>query len=114
MDFIVGLPPSHGFTAIMVVVDRLSKYAHFGALKTGFNAPRMARIFVDTIVKLHGFPAKLLSDRDSIFMSDFGNELLSLSGKKLQFTTAYHPQTNGQSELLIGRLNGSTYYLGPR
>lgn len=99
MDFIVGLPPSQGFTAIMVVVDRLSKYAHFGALKTGFNAPKVFLLFVDTVVKLHGFPKKLLSDRDYIFMSDFWDELLSLSGTKLQFTTAYHPQMDGQSEV---------------
>lgn len=91
MDFIVGLPPSQGYTAIMVVVDRLSKYAHFGALKPGFDAPKVARLFIDTVVKLHGFPHKLLSDRDTIFLSDFWTELVSLSGTKLQFTTAYHP-----------------------
>ena len=71
MDFIIGLPASQGYSAIMVVVDRLSKYAHFGALKTVFDAPRVARLFVDTVVKLHGFSKKLLVDRDSIFMSDF-------------------------------------------
>ena len=80
MDFIVSLPASQGYTAIMVVVDRLSKYAHFGDLKTGFDAPRVARLFVDTMVKLHGFPKKLLADRDSIFMSDFWQELTALSG----------------------------------
>ena len=99
MDFIVGLPPSHGYTAVMVVVDRLSKYAHFGALPTSFDAPRVAKLFVNTVVKLHGFPDKLLSDRDTIFMSDFWKELLTMSGTKLQFTTAYHPQTDGQSEV---------------
>ena len=99
MDFIVGLPKSQGFTAVMVVVDRLSKYAHFGALKLRFNAARVARLFVDTVVKLHGFPMKLLSDRDPIFMSGFWDELISLSGTKLQFTTVYHPQTDGQSEV---------------
>lgn len=59
MDFIVGLPKSQGYTAVMVVVDRLSKYAHFGALKPGFDAPRVARLFVETVVKLHGFPKTL-------------------------------------------------------
>ena len=99
MDFIVGLPPSYGYTAIMVVVDRLSKYAHFGALPTGFDALKVAKLFVRTVVKLHGFPEKLLTDRDTIFMSDFWKELLTMSGTKLQFTTAYHPQTDGQSEV---------------
>ena len=83
----------------MVVVDRLSKYAHFGALKPGFDVRQVAKLFVETVVKLRGFPKKLLFDRDSIFMSDFWNELLTLSGIKLQFTTAYHPQTHGQSEV---------------
>ena len=80
-------------------VDRLSKYAHFGALKPGFDARQVAKLFVETVVNIHGFPKNLLSDRDSILMSDFWNELLTLSGTKLQFTTAYHPQTDGQSEV---------------
>lgn len=57
--FHCGASPSNGYTAVMVVVDRLSKYAHFGALKTGFDSPRVARLFVNTVVKLHGFPTKL-------------------------------------------------------
>ena len=105
MDFNVGLPPSHEYTAIMVVVDRLSKYAHFGALKRVFDAKKVAALFVNTVVKLHGFPDKLLSDRDAIFMSDFWSELLALSGTKLQFTMAYHPQTDGQYEVTIGDSN---------
>ena len=72
MDFIVGLHPSFGFTAVMVVVDRLSKYAHFGALKSGFDAPTVARLFVDIVVKLHGFLKKLLSDRDPIYERNLG------------------------------------------
>lgn len=97
MDFIVGLPPSFGYTTVMVVIDRLSKYAHFGALKGGFDAPTVAHLFVDTMVKLHGFPKKILSDRNSIFMIDFWDELLSLSGTKLQFTTATtHKRTASQ------------------
>lgn len=75
MDYIVGLPQSHGYTTIMVVVDRLSKYAHLGALPTGFDAPKVVKLFVSTVVKLHGFPDKLLTDRDPIFVSDFWNEL---------------------------------------
>lgn len=68
-------------------------------MQTGFVAPRVAKLFVNTVVKLYSFPDKLLLDRDTIFMSDFWKELLSLSGSTLQFTTAYHPQTDGQSEV---------------
>lgn len=75
MDFIVGLPPSNGCRAIIVEVDRLSKYAHFGALKSGFDARRVAKLCVETVVKLHGLPKKLLTDRDTIFMSDFWQEI---------------------------------------
>ncbi|VFQ91119.1 unnamed protein product [Cuscuta campestris] len=100
MDFITGLPTSQGFTAIMVVVDRLSKYAHFGPLPTGFDAPRAACLFVDIVVKHHGFPLSIISDRDSIFMSLFWRESMRLSGTTLKFSTAYHPQTDGQMEVV--------------
>ncbi|VFQ82654.1 unnamed protein product [Cuscuta campestris] len=93
MDFITGLPPSRGITVIMVVVDRLSKYTHFGLLPTGFDAPRVAHLFLDTVVKHHGFPSTIISDRDSVFMSSFWRELMKLSGTTLKFSTAYHPQT---------------------
>ncbi|VFR02721.1 unnamed protein product [Cuscuta campestris] len=100
MDFITGLPPSRGFTVIMVVVDRLSKYAHFGLLPTGFDAPRVAQVFLEVVVKHHGFPGAIFSDRDSVFMSLFWRELMRLSGTSLKFSTAYHPQTDGQSEVI--------------
>lgn len=61
--------------------------------------PLRWRDYLNTMVKLHGFPDKLLSDRDAIFMIDFWIQLLTMSGSKLQFTTAYHPQIDGQSEV---------------
>ncbi|XP_061355879.1 uncharacterized protein LOC133300369 [Gastrolobium bilobum] len=64
LDFIVGLPLSHGFTTILVTVDRLSKFAYFGALPTSFTAAKVAHIFCDMIVRNHGFPRSLISDRD--------------------------------------------------
>lgn len=72
MDFIVGLPQSCGFITIMVVVDRLSKYAHFAPLPTSFNALRVANLFIDTVVKHHGFPKTMVSDRDPCFLMMFG------------------------------------------
>ncbi|VFQ93503.1 unnamed protein product [Cuscuta campestris] len=100
MDFVTGLPPSRGFSAIMVVVDRLSKYTHFGPLAAGFDAPKATQLFVDIVVKHHGFPGDIISDRDPIFLSLFWRELLRLSGSSLKYSTAYHPQTDGQTEVV--------------
>lgn len=95
MDFITCLPPSRGYTAIMVVVDWLSKYAHFTLLPTRFNALRVAHLFVNTVVRHHEFPKTLFSDRDSVFLNNIWVETMRLSGTKLNFSTAYHPQSNG-------------------
>ncbi|XP_042065700.1 uncharacterized protein LOC121809231 [Salvia splendens] len=108
MDFITGLPQSRGYTTIMVVVDRLSKYAHFAALPTRFDALRVAHLFVNTVVRHHGFPKTLVSDRDSVFLNAVWEEILRLSGTKLNFTTAYHPQSDGQTEI---RNKGLEQYL---
>jgi len=100
MDFIVGLPPSRGYTAIMVVVDRLTKYTHLGPLPTGFDAPRVATLFTEIVVKLHGLPSSIVSDRDTIFLSQLWTELMKHSGTTLKRSTAYHPQTDGQTEVM--------------
>ena len=71
MDFIVWLPPSEGKTAVMAVVDRLSKYAHFIALPTKFTASKVASVFVVEICRLHGIPKTINADRDPIFMNHF-------------------------------------------
>lgn len=71
MDFIVGLPNSHGKTAIFVVVDRLSKASHFMALSHPYTASTVAQLFLDHIYKLHGFPKSIITDRDPIFLSAF-------------------------------------------
>ena len=80
MDFIEGLPPSQGKNTILVVVDRLSKSAHFLALTHPFSAKMVAENFVDGVVKLHGMPSSIISDRDPIFISNFWREFFKLSG----------------------------------
>lgn len=98
MDFIIGLPPSHGFTVIMVVVHRLSKYNHFVPLKTDFTSFKVLEAFLHNVVKLHGFPKSLVSDRDKVFTSSFRKHLFKLSGTTLDMSSAYHPQSDGQTE----------------
>eukprot|EP00253_Pinus_taeda_P002216 PITA_02216 len=98
MDFITSLPKSDNKSVIMVVVDRLSKYAHFCTLPHPFTPTLVALALMDQIFKLHGMPTSIVSDRDPTFTSKFWQELFKLQGIQLQLSTAYHPQTNGQTE----------------
>ncbi|KAD4584182.1 hypothetical protein E3N88_21783 [Mikania micrantha] len=103
LDFISGLPVSNRLDTILVVVDRLSKYAHFLALSHPFTAKSVASLFCKEIVRLHGFPLSIVSDP-----SNFWQELFRLSQTKLSMSTSYHPQTDGQTEagsLLIKRFH---------
>lgn len=98
MDFIEKLPRSEGYDTILVVVDRFTKYAHFFPLKHPFTAQGVAQIMVDSVIKLHGVPKTVVSDRDKIFTSVFWEHLFKLLDIKLALSTTYHPQTDGQSE----------------
>jgi len=100
MDFIDGLPKSYGYEVILVVVDRLSKYGHFLPLKHPYTAQSVAKVFLDTVVRLHGLPDAITSDRDAVFLSSFWQELFTLQGVLLHTSSAYHPQSDGQTEVL--------------
>jgi hypothetical protein len=100
MDFIEGLPKVGGKSVILTVVDRFSKYAHFIALGHPYTAASVARAFFDGIVRLHGFPSSIVSDRDPVFTGHVWRDLFRLAGVKLRMSTAFHPQTDGQSEVV--------------
>lgn len=99
MDFIEGLPPSAGKHCILVVVDRLSKNAHFLALSHPYTAMEVAQLYLDNIFKLHGMPKDIVSDRDPTFLSEVWKELFRVHGVDLRFSTSYHPQSDGQTEV---------------
>ncbi|KAK5839433.1 hypothetical protein PVK06_008221 [Gossypium arboreum] len=102
MDFVSGLPLSVSKKdAIWVVVDRLTKSAHFIPVRTDFSMDKLAELYVSQIVRLHGVPISIVSDRDPRFTSRFWKKLQDALGTKLHFSTAFHPQTDGQSERII-------------
>jgi hypothetical protein len=99
MDFIVGLPHTRdGYDSIWVVVDRLTKAAHFIPVKTTYNSAVLAELYMSQIVCLHGIPKKIISDRGTQFTSHFWQQLHEALGTHLKFSSAYHSQTDGQTE----------------
>ena len=93
MDFIVGLPRTQrGYDSIWVIVDRLTKVAHFLPVKTTYIGARLAELYMERIVCLHGVPKKIVSDRGTQFTSQFWQKVHRSLGTKLNFSSAYHPQ----------------------
>ena len=100
MDFIVNLPPCArtGNDCILVFVCKLTKLRHFVACKTSIDAPATARLFLQHVVRLHGMPERIISDRDPRFTAHFWRAFWAGLGTTLSMSTAYHPQTDGQTE----------------
>ena len=99
MDVASGLPETaSGCTGCVVFVDRLSKMAHFVAVPSTVDSEHLAQIFVDHVFRLHGIPQSIVSDRDTRFMSRFWRAVFDTLESKLLYSSAYHPQTDGQTE----------------
>jgi hypothetical protein len=99
MDFIMGLPRTQsGYDSIWVIVDQLTKVAHFILVKTTYFGPQLAELYMSRIVCLHGVPKKIVSDRGTQFTSRFWERLHVALDTQLHFSSAYHPQTDGQTE----------------
>ena len=100
IDFIGGLPVSSSRSMIFVVVDQLTKYAHFLPISHPDTAQTGAKTFFEIFFKLHGMPATIISDRDPVFTSSFWKDLFRLQGVQLKMSSSYHPQTDRQTEVL--------------
>ena len=102
MDFVVGLPlTGRKHDSFWVVVDRLTKSAHFLPVRIDYSLDKLAKLYIKEIVRLHGIPISIISDRDPRFTSRFWGKLQEALGTQLNFNAAFHPQTDGQSERVI-------------
>lgn len=105
MDFITKLPRTpRGYDSIWVIVDRLTKSAHFIPIREDYQVSKLAEIYTREVVRRHGVPTSIISDRDSRFNSHFWQSFQKHFGTKALLSTAYHPQTDGQSERTIQTL----------
>ena len=99
MDFVFGFPKdAHKNTGILVFVDRFSKMVHLVAVPESITAQGCARVFIDTIFRLHGLPRELVSDRDPRFTAEFWQSVFRSLGTRLKMSTSDHPETDGQTE----------------
>ena len=102
MDFVVGLPlTGRRHDSVWVVVDRLTKSAHFLPVRTDYSLDQLAELYIKEIVRLHGILVSIISDRDPRFTSRFLGKFQEALGTRLNFSTAFHPQTDGQSKRVI-------------
>ncbi|GJW09155.1 putative reverse transcriptase domain-containing protein [Tanacetum coccineum] len=102
MDLVTKLPKSSsGYDAIWVIVDRLTKSAHFLPIREDYKTEKLARIYINEIVAIHGVSVSIISDRDGRFGSHLWQALQEALDTKLHMSTAYHPETDGQSERTI-------------
>ena len=101
----MGLPRTlTGKDAIWVIMDRLTRSAHFLAIRVDFSLERLARLYINEIVRLHGAPTSVVSNRDRRFVSQFWESVHKAMGTNLKFSTTFHPQTDGLSERTIQTL----------
>ncbi len=115
MDLITDLPlTARGNDAVLVVVDRLSKMTHFAPCKKTISSLELAQLFTKEIIRLHGFQRSLVMDRDPRFTSQFWKDLCTMFGTKLRLSTAFHPQTDGQTERMNRTLEDCLrHYVSP-
>ena len=105
MDFVMELPLSSGCDVVMTVVDLVSKQAYFIPMHTTVTAEGAARLFLHQVWKLHGLPKCVVSDRGPQFIARFTRDLYQLLGIKLASSTAWHPQTDRQTECVNQELD---------
>ena len=98
MDLVTDLPRCCGFDSVFVVVDRLTKFMVLAQCNKTVTAPQLAQLFVDTVFRRFGMPLSIVSDRDPRFTGNFWKSLMSLLGTDLNMSSAYHPQSDGQTE----------------
>ena len=102
MDFVVGLPLiGRKHDSVLVVLDRLTKSAHFLPVRTNYSLDKLTKLCIKEIVRLHGIPISIISDRDMRFTLRFWGKLKEALGTRLNFSTTFHLQTDGQSEKVI-------------
>ncbi len=103
MDFVTGLPisfnwKSDSYNSILVIIDRLTKMVHYEPVKVTIDAPGLAEVIIDVVVRHHGVPESIVTDQGSLFTTKFWYSLCYFLGIKKKLSTAFHSQTDGQTE----------------